>query len=130
VNLEFLVKANLSAKSSVNDVQKVLTKCEKALAKGHGDAGFILGCLFDPDNTVLSDTVRQAIGATHEKSRRFFEEGYSQLMREALAGNGRSMHLIAIYYQGGTPPVSCDLAQYEHWKQKAIAAGYRGAGQL
>lgn len=79
---------------------------------------------------MLSDTVKHGIGATHEKSIKYFQTAYPILMREALSGNGRSMHMVAIYYQAGFPPVSHDAGQYEHWKNKAITAGYKGTGQL
>jgi len=121
---------HLNADSAPSDVVKAVVKFEKAFRRGQGDAGFILGCLFNPDNMMLSDTVKQEIGATHEKSRTYFKAAHSILMHEALAGNGRSMHMIAVYYQSGLPPVSYDSEQYEYWKNKALNAGYRGAGQL
>jgi TPR repeat protein len=122
--------ANLNVESTLNDVKRVIEKFEEAIRYGKGDAGFMLGSLFSPENEILSNAVKVGIGASHEKSRSYFEEAFSVLMREALAGNGRSMHMIAVYYQSGLPPVSYDIAQYEHWKNKALNAGYRGAGQL
>lgn len=122
--------AELTVASSLGDVTKVIERFDEAFRHGDGDAGFILGHLFSPYNVILSDTVKAAIGTGHEKSTDYFKNAYPMLMQEALAGNGRSMHLIAIYHQSGLPPVSHNLAQYEHWKNKAIEAGYRGAGQL
>lgn len=122
--------SNINAESTAQDVNRVVAKFEAAFRQGQGDAGLILGFLYSPDNVVLSDKVKLEIGATHERSISYFQAAHPVLMREALAGNGRSMHLIAIYYQSGLPPVSHDPAQYEYWKNKAIEAGYRGAGQL
>ena len=122
--------AELTVESSLGDVTKVIERFEEAFRHGNGDAGFILGHLFSPYNVILSDTVKAAIVTSHEKSKDYFKNAYPMLMREALTGNGRSMHLIAIYYQSGLPPVSHDPTQYEHWKNKALNAGYRGAGQL
>lgn len=121
---------SLSIDSTLVEVKYVIKNLEEALRCGQGDAGFMLGVLYSPDNAILSKPVMHALGASHEKSKECLVSGYSHLIREASAGNGRSMHLIAIYYQGGLPPVSHDIAQYEYWKEKAIDAGYRGSGQL
>jgi TPR repeat protein len=107
-----------------------VTNLEAVFRQGQGEAGFILGFLHSPDNVILSDKVKLEIGATQEKAIGYFQAAYPVLTREALTGNGKSMHLIALYYQIGLPPVSHDQTQYEHWKNKAIEAGYRGAGQL
>lgn len=122
--------ANLNAQSIVEDVRKALAKIEEEFRQGQGDAGFILGFLYSPDNAALSDKVKLEIGASHAKSIKYFEAAHPMVMREALAGSGRSMHLIALYYQNGFPPVAQDTSQYESWKNKALKAGYRGAGQL
>ncbi len=122
--------STISIKSTIKRVKKVVANLEALFRRGQGEAGFILGFLYSPDIVILSDNVKLEIGATQEKSISYFQAAYPVLMREALTGNGKSMHLIALYYQMGLLPVSHNSAQYEYWKNKALDAGYRGAGQL
>jgi len=123
----YMELAHLNAESTLEDVTKVIEKFEEALKQGEGEAGFMLGYFASPDS-ALSERIKSEIGASREKSVDYFRKGYAVLMREASAGNGRAMHLIAMYYQSGLPPVSCDSEQYEYWINKAREVGYRGAG--
>jgi hypothetical protein len=121
---------SLTTSSTLTEVRHVISLLLTVFEQGRGEAGFMLATLFNPENVVLSDSVKSGIGATNEQSKVYYEQAYQLLMREALSGNSKSMHMVAIYFQAGLPPVGHDSSKYEYWKNKAIAAGYRGAGQL
>ncbi len=118
----------LSADSTLEDVLKVTARFEKAFEHGQGDAGYLLGFFFYNPDSPFSDRVKAELEASREKAIDYLKRAYSVLMHQALAGDGRSMHFIAGYYQSGLPPVSLDITQYELWIKKAREAGYGGAG--
>ncbi len=118
---------HLNADSTLEEVLRVRAKFEEAFEQGQGDAGYLLGSLYDSDS-AFTDQVKAELGASREKAIDYLKRAYSVLMRQAQAGDGRAMHFIAGYYQSGIPPVTYDIAQYEFWIKKAREAGYKGAG--
>lgn len=120
----------ISRLKTIEGVTDAIRALEAELAKGRGKAGFLLGLMFDPDNAVLDDEIKRVIHSSYSLAAAYYEKGFELLLQEAKSGNAESMYLVAWYFQGGNPPVSLDLAQYEFWKDKAIAAGYRGGGQI
>ena len=121
---------DLAKTSTLAEVREVISQLQTIFDQGQGEAGFMIATLFDQANVILSDAVKSAIGAANEKSKVYYEQAYHLLLKEAISGNPKSMHMVAIYFQAGLPPAGHDSSKYEYWKNKAIEAGYRGAGQL
>jgi len=46
------------------------------------------------------------------------------LQLDANTGNGEAMHLVAMYYQCGYPPVKSDAKLCLEWCERAFNAGY------
>ena len=79
---------------------------------------------FSEGNALMSDEVKSAICVSDTMALDYFIRSYELLKKEAQAGNGESMHLIAMYYATGLPPVGRDKDQVKMWTDKAASAGY------
>lgn len=120
----------LSPESTLPEVREVIARLLAKFEDGDGYSGFLVGLLHEPDNLLISDTAKQALGASRERAVKYYSQAYAVLSKEAAEGRGAAMHLLAFYFQTGTPPVTRDMEQYQYWITKALDAGYRGGGQL
>jgi TPR repeat protein len=103
--------------------RKQIARLEKAFQKGDGKAGYNLATIYSPSCCFVPEEVQQKIGASEERSLEYMTKSFGLLKREAKRGDAESMHLVALYYQCGTPPVSEDRDLCLEWNEKAFAAG-------
>ena len=120
----------ISPQSTLPQVRKIISTLLQEFQSGDGKAGFMLGLLYDPDNLLLSDKVKEELGVSREQAIEYYSNAYNILTKQATEGHGPAMHLMAYYFQTGTPPVTIDMDKYDYWIKKCLEAGYRGGGQL
>ena len=108
---------------NLEDVKKHIEFHEQKYRDGCGKSGYALAFMYAEGNQ-LKEEIKSAIGVSDKLALSYFVRSFSLLEREAEAGDGESMHLIAMYYQTGTPPVSPDQDLFKHWTDRSAAAGY------
>ena len=107
--------------STFAELLKVL---ETQFRNGDYKAGFELGTLVDPENEVIQLKLRQEFGVSSSELVRIHERTFDLLQEAASTGDGEAMHLIAIYYQSGTPPVEHSMEACREWCERALEAGF------
>jgi TPR repeat protein len=120
----------ISPQASLPEVKRVISILIQKFQRGDGKAGFMLGTLYEPDGLLISEAVKEKIGVSHEQASDYYSKAYHIIAKQAVEGDGPAMHLMAFYFQTGTPPVTRDHDKYEYWIKKCIEAGYRAGGQL
>ncbi|EEF57845.1 hypothetical protein Cflav_PD0827 [Pedosphaera parvula Ellin514] len=114
----------LTEADSVEQLELLMQSLERELANGNGRAGFLLANAYGLDNSFFKHELGAPLKPDFEKALHFFKLSFPALCKEAELGNGEAMHLVGIYYQGGTPPVARDSAQHMVWSHRAFEAGY------
>lgn len=108
---------------TVDAAQRTIDRLEQSFATGDGKSGYFLSTIFGGLIVDNPDVARYLAGFK-KLELQYAERAFPILLAEAEAGDPYSMHLVAIYYQTGYPPVTPDSHLSEKWKQKAISHGF------
>lgn len=101
-----------------------IEQLERLSAQGSGIAGYTLALVYDPGNTFVPEKLKWQISASEETAMKLYRRAFYLLLKEAEEGDGEAMHLVAMYYQSGYPPVSFEFDKFIEWNERAFAAGY------
>ena len=96
---------------------------KQEFSAGSGKAGYTLHILYS-EGVNLPEEIKAVIGVSDLVAIEYYVKAFDLLMKEAEVGDGESMHLGAMYYQGGPPPGRNDKDLFKFWTDKAVEAGY------
>jgi TPR repeat protein len=102
----------------------LLDTLRKEASEGNGKSAYALALAYDPSSVRMPVWAREQLGVSDDKAVPLYREAYEILQTNAAAGDGEAMHLIAIYFQSGCPPVAQDFGKFILWTKKAFDAGY------
>lgn len=114
----------LLAETTVSEFLETIGELRTMFEAGDAKAGYALCVYIDPYNEVIPLSWRQLVGASEHEYQLVCIKTFGLLEIAAENGDGESMHLLAQYYQTGTPPVRQDMESFRSWCQRAVAAGY------
>ena len=109
---------------SAGSFKAMVKTLENASGAGDGKAALELAYLLCPHGERVLPLPEGVQEISHEKWLELSARAFELLLQEAANGDGQAMHYIALFYQGGDPPVASDFAKFVEWTQKAVAAGY------
>ena len=92
--------------------------------RGDYIAGWHLMSVFRPGNMVYPEAWRTRVGASESKCHALSVDVFERAMQLAAGGDGRAMHVVATYYQGGNLVVAPDCKQHLDWCVRAVEAGF------